>query len=314
MSLQKNKKVSFISYKENAVQWRDDSNNESNNYSSSESKMNDVIKQTENKAKTIYKTKPTQFLKRKTERPKSVSSPSNEETEKEYVKHNTTQSNKTHTTSKKTPNLSLTKPFDENSKPKQLKSNSKPAITNNDHNQLKNNNIPITIDSKDIDINKFILIPCDQLDDINFLQSTYPELFQKDTVIKIKIHELLPGGPGVGDYKIGLIVQYSFDCKSFLIHLIQVPGLPNSLSSMYDYDLEVNIISVQLKNFVEIWVYKPDVIKSNPITNIIPLSDSKDLLVLPFLKRQVQYYFSDKNYSKDSFLQQKAANDPDQCI
>jgi hypothetical protein len=35
--------------------------------------------------------------------------------------------------------------------------------------------------------------------------------------------------------------------------------------------------------------------------------------VLPHIKRQIEFYFSDKNYYKDPFLLEKAALDQDNC-
>lgn len=269
----------------------------------------------------LSKPKVTKFLQSKTERKQSLSSSSNnnEEDFKDYRYSNNktqTQPNTTIESIKKKEEPSISKSDHQNTQPKPLHSKPIIASQNNIKKNKQQNQIirKENIERKDIDINNFMLIPCDKLDNIDFLFTTYPQLFQKDTIIKMKIHELLPLGPGVGDYKIGKLVQYSNDYHSFLIQLIQAPNLPYSLSSMYDYDLEANIISVQLKNFVELWIFNTSITQNNPIINQKNSSDNKELIVLPFLKRQVEYYFSDRNYYKDAFLQQKAEIDPDQCI
>ena len=163
---------------------------------------------------------------------------------------------------------------------------------------IKNNKINKVKENSNSEINKKIselnyeLIPSDKLDDINFLKINYPKLFVQGTNIKFKIQELLKTGIGVGDYHFGIIDNFNSENNSFLIKNC------NSLNEktmlfMYQCD-EENLMSVELKNFVEIWIEaekngKNYLEKDNELTK-------------HFIRRQVEFYFCDKNYEKDNFL------------
>ena len=63
---------------------------------------------------------------------------------------------------------------------------------------------------------------------------------------------------------------------------------------MYQCD-DGNMMSIELKNFVEIWI------ETKKGKNYLE-KDSE--LTKHFIRRQVEYYFCDKNYEKDNFLKQ----------
>ena len=136
------------------------------------------------------------------------------------------------------------------------------------------------------------LIPSDKLDDINFLKNTFPKLFISGTNIKFKIQELLKTGIGVGDYHFGIIDNYNEENNSFLIKNCNSLN-EKTLLFMYQCD-EENLMSVELKNFVEIWI-------ETEINGKNYLEKDKEL-TKHFIRRQVEFYFCDKNYEKDNFL------------
>ena len=161
---------------------------------------------------------------------------------------------------------------------------------NNNINKINANNN--SQNNSNIKMLNYELIPSDKLDDITFLKNNYPKLFISGTNIKFKIQELLKTGIGVGDYHFGIIDNYNEDNNSFLIKNC------NSLNEktmlfMYQYD-EENLMSVELKNFVEIWIETEKDGKNY-------LEKDKEL-TKHFIRRQVEFYFCDKNYEKDNFL------------
>ena len=64
---------------------------------------------------------------------------------------------------------------------------------------------------------------------------------------------------------------------------------------MYQSEDE-NLMSVELKNFVEIWIETEDNGKN--------YLERDNELTKHFIRRQIEYYFCDKNYEKDNFLKQ----------
>lgn len=136
------------------------------------------------------------------------------------------------------------------------------------------------------------LIPSDKLDDIAFLKNTFPKLFISGTNIKFKIQELLKTGIGVGDYHFGIIDNYNEENNSFLIKNCNSLN-EKTLLFMYQCD-EENLMSVELKNFVEIWIETEKNGKNY-------LEKDKEL-TKHFIRRQVEFYFCNKNYEKDNFL------------
>ena len=161
---------------------------------------------------------------------------------------------------------------------------------NNNINKINANNN--SQNNSNIKMFNYELIPSDKLDDITFLKNNYPKLFISGTNIKFKIQELLKTGIGVGDFHFGIIDNYNEDNNSFLIKNC------NSLNEktmlfMYQYE-EENLMSVELKNFVEIWIETEKDGKNY-------LEKDKEL-TKHFIRRQVEFYFCDKNYEKDNFL------------
>ena len=87
----------------------------------------------------------------------------------------------------------------------------------------------------------------------------------------------------------------------------------NEKTKIFLYQDDDDLMCVELKNFVELWIQKfgiedkninNNAVNSNNNTNIINNNsiDIDDNLKKHFIKRQIEYYFSDNNYEKDSFL------------
>ena len=145
------------------------------------------------------------------------------------------------------------------------------------------------------------LIPREKLDDIDFLQKTYPKLFTQGTNIKFKIQELLENGIGVGDYHYGTIDNFNLENKSFLIKNCDSM---NEKTRVFMYQYEEDIMCVELKNCVEIWIESENIQKNGEEDKNYKVELNEELKK-DFIKRQVEYYFSDSNYEKDSFLKSK---------
>ena len=181
-------------------------------------------------------------------------------------------------------------------KRKQKNSNAK-----KNYNKKHENNKIIKVNEKNNSKNNsnikklnYELIPSDKLDDITFLKNAYPKLFISGTNIKFKIQELLKTGIGVGDYHFGIIDNYNEENNSFLIKNCNSLN-EKTLLFMYQFD-EENLMSVELKNFVEIWI------EAEKDGKHYFEKDSE--LTKHFIRRQVEFYFCDKNYEKDNFLKQ----------
>ena len=154
------------------------------------------------------------------------------------------------------------------------------------------------------------LIPSDKLDDISFLQNSFPKLFIKGTNIKFKIQELLKNGIGVGNYHYGVIDNFNLENKSFLIKISENDSIGEK-TMLYMYLYDEDFMCVEIKNFVEIWIEKD---KNNVINNDEKIEANYNMeideeLTKQFIKRQIEYYFSDNNYKKDSFLKSKEDKD-----
>jgi hypothetical protein len=211
------------------------------------------------------------------------------------------------------------------------------------------------------------LIPSDKLEDVEFLKSHYPTLFTSLTSIVFRIYELSmeTGGPAASGYKKGTVDQYIEEYKSFIIKLQnnfqEDPSLLELLEVYGDNqdEYESNIITVNLRDFIELRVLKSELNKPIQELNEVKevsliqtveeklLQENKIIeknvnseptvktqtqiekkietskpaqkmnifskIVLPSIRRQVEFYFSDKNYYKDSFLLEKAAQNSENC-
>ena len=169
--------------------------------------------------------------------------------------------------------------------------NAKGNSYNNNVNKIKekNSNSQNNMDIKNLN---YKLIPSDKLDEITFLKEHYAQLFLPGTNIKFKIQELLKTGIGIGDYHFGVVDNYNPENNSFLIKDCNSLNEKTKLF-MYQSDDE-NLMCIELKNFVEIWIET-----KNNGKNYLE-KDSE--LTKHFIRRQVEYYFCDKNYDKDNFL------------
>ena len=136
------------------------------------------------------------------------------------------------------------------------------------------------------------LIPSDKLDNLLYLNENFPKLFIQGTNIKFKIQELLKNGIGIGDYHFGIVDNYNKESNSLLIKNCNSLN-EKTLLFMYQSEDE-NLMSIELKNFVEVWVEA-----ENNGKNYLE-RDSE--LTKHFIRRQIEYYFSDKNYEKDNFM------------
>ena len=163
--------------------------------------------------------------------------------------------------------------------------------------KVNNNNIN---DDKNKNIN-YELIPSDKLDDITFLQNSYPKLFIQGTKIKFKIQELLQNGIGIGNYHYGIIENYNSESKSFLVKNC---NSLNEKTMLFMYQYDEDLMCVELKNFVEIWIENEN--NNNKVENKENYNvDITEDLKKHLIKRQIEYYFSDDNYEKDTFLKSK---------
>ena len=163
--------------------------------------------------------------------------------------------------------------------------------TNNNNKIMKTNENSNQTNKIDIKNLNYELIPSDKLDDISFLKMNYPKLFLQGTKVKFKIQELLKTGIGVGNYHFGVIDNYNPENNSFLI---KDCNSLNEKTVLFMYQCEEeDLMCIELKNFVEIWIEtkngKNYLEKDNELTK-------------HFIRRQVEYYFCDKNYEKDNFL------------
>ena len=94
--------------------------------------------------------------------------------------------------------------------------------------------------------------------------------------------------------------------KSFLIKICDDNSF-NEKTKILMYQYDDDLMFVELKNFVEIWIEKDnndnedDIIENSLAFEI----DRNNDLTKNFIRRQVEYYFSDNNYEKDSYLKSK---------
>ena len=175
--------------------------------------------------------------------------------------------------------------------------------TNTRYKKKNNQNNNNSIKNKKIN---YKLIPSDKLDDVTFLKSSYPKLFNQGTNIKFKIQELLEKGIGVGDYHKGVIEDFNLENKSFLIKNCNCDSM-NEKTKIFMYQYDDDLMFVELKNFVELWIEKENNEEVNDVNDMtIDVDiDKNDDLSKHFIKRQIEYYFSDDNYQKDSYLKSK---------
>jgi la-related protein 1 len=165
-------------------------------------------------------------------------------------------------------------------------------------NQKFNNNNNNNKVQKEIN---YELIPSNSLDDISFLQKSYPKLFNQGTNIKFKIQELLKNGIGIGDYHYGIVDNFNLENKSFLIKNC---NSMNEKTMMFMYQYDEDLLCVQMKDFVELWLESDSKEKMEENNNNYNIDIDEDL-TKHFIQRQIEYYFSDANYEKDSFLKSK---------
>jgi hypothetical protein len=190
--------------------------------------------------------------------------------------------------------------------------------------------------------NNYDLIPSSALEDLTALRSHYSTLFVKDTPIQFRVYELslTSGGISPSAMRSGTISEFVEDSKSFLIKLKSSEESEDNILENFGTDIELGIINVSLKDFIELWILKSELNKPIPNTQIEKTESlQKDLpanktisednnknnhvatprlnqfqkIILPQIKKQIEYYFSDKNYYKDTFLQEKAGLNSQNC-
>ena len=164
----------------------------------------------------------------------------------------------------------------------------------NESTKKENKNDDKTLLLNNINESYFIQIPSDKLDDIQFLKQNYPLLFKTGSLLKFKIQEMGEDGICIGNYRIGKVEDYSEENNSFLI---QIESQLEGNNKLLMYENEENELYIQMKNFIEIWIYNDSNSVKNKETN-----ETNVQLIYDFLKRQIEYYFSDLNYEKDSYL------------
>lgn len=169
------------------------------------------------------------------------------------------------------------------------------------------------------ELKAFIQIPSGKLEDVRYLKDNFPDLFTIGTEIIFRVYEMTSSGAGVSKYKYGRIEEFSESSNSFLINLTK--GNDDSLHMMYDINLD--LICVPIKDFVELRIKvdsnqenKKETHREETTADVLVSSQPSTVdksVITPFIKKQVEFYFSDKNYYKDSFLLEKAKQDGNKC-
>jgi len=209
-------------------------------------------------------------------------------------------------------------------------------------NNLKEQNFPKKEENFDL-INSY------NLENIEYLKENYPNLFEKGTSVLFRIYELSieHGGPAPSGYKTGKIEEFVEETKFFLIKLEEKD---ENLESIYSYETdEGQFISVHVKDMIELRVEKSEKNKYNlnkvlnnlqnenhsnseqimkselNTTNINEIVENVEKsapkgqqnvftkILHSQIKKQIEYYFSDKNYYKDKFLLEKASLNENNC-
>lgn len=161
-------------------------------------------------------------------------------------------------------------------------------------------------ENEEIEESKLILIPSDKLDDVDYLKENHPLIFQEGTYLRFKMIELGEDGLEVSNYKTGDLIEYNEDNKSFLIQLHKSSSVNQKTRDML-YNDEGDNLCIQLKNFNAIMYYDPEA----KVNNVNLTQNEKERIAIPFIKRQIEYYFSDRNYLSDTYLLN--ARDKDNC-
>ncbi len=135
------------------------------------------------------------------------------------------------------------------------------------------------------DLSSFTKIPSHMLEDLEYLKENYPNLLESDSIIYFWRYEFLDINKNKENcFRFGKVIHFNFNSKSFLVELIPVKP----------YENDSEIVNIPLKDFIELYVKRQDESESDEKTE----TDSK----FGCLRRQIEYYFSDENFYKDSFL------------
>ena len=156
---------------------------------------------------------------------------------------------------------------------------------------------PFKQEAEEIEESKLTLIPSDKIDDVDYLKDNHPLLFKEGTYLHFKMIELGEDGLEVSNYKNGTVTEYNEENKSFLIRLHK-PSSVNQKTKDMLYGDEGDNICIQLKNFNAIMYYDPKA----KVQNSNLSENEKERIAIPFIKRQIEYYFSDRNYLSDTYL------------
>ncbi len=156
---------------------------------------------------------------------------------------------------------------------------------------------PFKQEEEEIEESKLTLIPSDKIDDVDYLKDNHPLLFREGTYLRFKMIELGEDGLEVSNYKNGTVSEYNEENKSFLIRLHKSSSVNQKTKDML-YGDEGDNICIQLKNFNAIMYYDP----KGKIQNSNLSENEKERIAIPFIKRQIEYYFSDRNYLSDTYL------------
>lgn len=206
-------------------------------------------------------------------------------------------------------------------------------------NQNNNNFIKYTkTNNIDSELETFYdLVPSTILEKIEQLKTNYPILLTPNTPIVFRVYELSieTGGISASKYKKATILEFIEESKSFLIRLNNDFD-NNYLFENFGVQDQPDVICIALKDLIELWVIKSETtkpvhdsipeIKINTMENetILRQLDNKTIIIdeiklekeiekpkpvsiflksiMPQIKKQVEFYFSDKNYYKMLFI------------
>jgi hypothetical protein len=95
----------------------------------------------------------------------------------------------------------------------------------------------------------------------------------------------------------------TYNSQENISSLINIDCL-NKKENENDINLNENLEIIQKEKLKQ---------KEKPQKNTITKNSILDRIILPQIKKQIEYYFSDKNYYKDSFLLEEAKKNNDDC-
>ena len=144
------------------------------------------------------------------------------------------------------------------------------------------------------------------------------KFFQPNDLLRFKTYELCPIklSPVLSEPRKGVLLKIDENTNILQIKLKTGETIENDVKSLLGLELEITNLDEERKN--ELTLYEQSKKIENPKENIVKTNNfnknvKKEYSKEDYIAKQVNFYFSDKNYTRDDFIQAHIKKNEEKC-